>query len=201
MNQDLKDREKGVFGPLRDADDLVKIFTHSFAGGALESVARIESVTHPEYRGIQPQMPVARGRQGFLNLFFRLYALIPDLRASVRSYLASGDVIFLEVTVHGTLGGKPIELEVCDRFQLKDGMIFERRAYGDPLTLLIAILTRPSCWVRWWQSGFGFPRRKVSRKLAPALIALQKKAEVQATPHLENQAKLTEDPAGRKGRF
>jgi hypothetical protein len=51
--------------------------------------------------------------------------------------------VFLELTLRGHLGRKPIEWTVVDRIILEDGLIRERRSYFDPAPLLRAVALRP----------------------------------------------------------
>ncbi len=83
----------------------------------------------PQIRLIQPQLPTLVGQQAF------------------RERLAIGaDCAYIELTLRGTLGGRPIAWRVCDRATLREGLVVERESYFDPTPLLRAILTRPRAW-------------------------------------------------------
>jgi ketosteroid isomerase-like protein len=100
-----------------------------------------------DIRLVQPQMPPVVGREAFRERFARpVFALIPDLHATVHSWAASGDVVFIDFTLEGTLGGKPISWPCVDRVTLRDGLAIERRANFDPTPLLRAVATRPRAW-------------------------------------------------------
>lgn len=103
---------------------------------------------HPEIRLVQPQMPTVTGREPFRERFVRpLFTLIPDLRGTVERWAVSEDTAFIELTLSGTLGGRPISWRVCDRISLRDGKAIERESYLDPTPVLLAVLTRPRAWL------------------------------------------------------
>src|SRR5215207_8820764 len=101
----------------------------------------------PHIRLIQPQLPTLVGHLAFWERFARpLFALIPDLDGQVERFAIGADCAYIELTLRGTLGGRPIAWRVCDRATLRDGLVVERDSYFDPTPLLRAILTRPRAW-------------------------------------------------------
>ena len=95
----------------------------------------------------QPLLPTLVGHQAFRERFARpLFALIPDLDGQVERFAIGADGVYIELTLRGTLGGRPIAWRVCDRASLRDGRVVERESYFDPTPLLRAILTRPRAW-------------------------------------------------------
>lgn len=106
-----------------------------------------ERVCTDDVRLIQPQLPTLVGKPAFRKGFVRpTFALIPDLHATVHDWAADGDVIYINFTLTGTLGGKPISWPCIDRIVLRDGLACERRAHFDPTPLLAAVITRPRAW-------------------------------------------------------
>jgi hypothetical protein len=106
-----------------------------------------ERVCTDDVRMIQPQLPTLVGKKSFREGFVRpTFALIPDLHAIVHDWAAEGDVIYINFTLEGTLGGKPISWACIDRVVLRDGLACERRAHFDPTPLLAAVVTRPRAW-------------------------------------------------------
>lgn len=107
-------------------------------------------VIDPEIRLVQPQIPTVVGHREFRERFARpLFALIPDIRGEVERWAGDGDVAFIELRLHGTLGGRPVSWRVVDRVTLRDGLAVERVSYFDPAPLLVAVLTRPRAWPRF----------------------------------------------------
>ena len=107
----------------------------------------------PEVRMVQPQMPTLVGHDAFRRGFVEpLFALIPDLHGTVRDWAADGDVIFIDIVLEGTLGGRPVRFESVDRVTLRDGLAVERVAFSDPAPVLKAVLTRPRAWPRFARS-------------------------------------------------
>jgi ketosteroid isomerase-like protein len=101
----------------------------------------------PHVRLRQPLLPTLVGHQAFRERFARpLFALIPDLDGQVERFAIGADGAYIELTLRGTLGGRPIAWRVCDRGTLRDGLVVERESYFDPTPLLWAILTRPRAW-------------------------------------------------------
>jgi hypothetical protein len=101
----------------------------------------------PEIRLIQPQVPDIVGRVAFRERFVRpLFALVPDLHGTVEGWASSGDTIYIELRLEGTIGGRPVTMRTCDRVTLRDGIAVERLAYLDPTPLLAAIARSPRSW-------------------------------------------------------
>lgn len=103
-----------------------------------------------DVRLVQPQLPTTTGREAFRERFARpLFSLMPDLHARVESWAARGDVVLIEITLEGTLGGRTVRLPVVDKVTLCDGLAAERVSYLDPMVLLGAVATRPRAWPRF----------------------------------------------------
>jgi ketosteroid isomerase-like protein len=101
----------------------------------------------PAVRFVQPGLPTLVGPREFRERFATpLFAMIPDLHGRVERTVVAADCAYIELSLHGTLGGRPIGWRVCDRATLRDGLVVERESYFDPLPLLRAILTRPRAW-------------------------------------------------------
>jgi hypothetical protein len=97
---------------------------------------------------IQPLFDAVTGEQGMRKLFEGIFALSPDLRAELDHWVVDEGIAFIEFTLTGTLGGRPIRLRGVDRMQLDGEQLVMRESYFDPLPLLIALLTRPRAWPR-----------------------------------------------------
>jgi hypothetical protein len=97
-----------------------------------------------------------------------VYALVPDLRGEVvHANIYEGGGVYIEARLSGTIGGRRVTWDSCDRFWFQDGLVKGRVTYFDPLDLLATVAGRPRAWPRWWRSGFGPPSRRISRRVDP----------------------------------
>jgi SnoaL-like domain len=95
---------------------------------------------------IQPIFDAVTGEKGMRQMFERIFALIPDLSAELDHWIVDDGIAFIEFTLSGTLGGKPIRWRVIDRMELDGEKLVMRETYYDPLAIMIALLTRPRAW-------------------------------------------------------
>jgi ketosteroid isomerase-like protein len=101
----------------------------------------------------QPSMPEIVGKPAAREAFARLFRAIPDLTATVHRWAARGDVVFIEFTLSGEFGGRPLSWPAVDRFIVRDGLGAERVSYFDGGKLMIELLKRPRGWRRLAASG------------------------------------------------
>jgi len=101
----------------------------------------------------QPMMGTVRGKQACRAAFQRLFALVPDLHADVHSVGHGTNQVFIEFTLSGTYGGKPIAWDAVDRFTFTDGLIAERVSYFDATPLVVKLVGRPRGWDRLARTG------------------------------------------------
>lgn len=114
----------------------------------------------PEVRLIQPQTPVIVGHAAFREQFVRpLFALVPDLHGIVEGWAATGETIYVELRLEGTVAGRPVTMRTCDRVKLRDGIAVERLAYLDPMPLLAAIARTPRAWPQFIRQQLSSRRR------------------------------------------
>jgi hypothetical protein len=99
---------------------------------------RLESLLHPEVRLVAPGMEPTLGRAAGIAAFRNVFLLAPDLHIDVERWSGSGDVVFIEVTLRGTVNGRSLAIPGVDRVLLHDGLAIERIAYFDPSPLLAA---------------------------------------------------------------
>ena len=111
----------------------------------------------------QPMMGTLRGKQACRESFQRLFALIPDLHADVHRVGHGTHEVFIEFTLSGTYGGKPIAWDAVDRFTFAKGLIAERVSYFDSAPLMVKLVGRPGGWER-----LSAPVRNCSSAEAPA---------------------------------
>jgi ketosteroid isomerase-like protein len=115
--------------------------------GAESLADHFDPVIDPDVRLIQPQIATLVGKRAFRERFARpLFDLIPDLRGEVQRWATGEDTAYVELTMRGTLGGRPVSWRVCDRISLRDGIAVERETYMDPLPLMRAVAGRPRAW-------------------------------------------------------
>ena len=102
----------------------------------------------------QPIVAHTTNLAGAQRSFTRILAALPDLRVTVHHWAAQGDVVIIEFTLAGTLGGRPFAWANVDRFTVNaDGLATERVNYHDALALIGKILARPLGWPRFLRSG------------------------------------------------
>ncbi len=111
-------------------------------------VDKHESLWSDDIVLVQPMMGTLRGKRACRAGFERIFALVPDLVAEVHSYGHGDKQVFIEFTLSGTYGGKPITWRAVDRFTFTDGLIAERVSFFDGVPLVMTLLGRPRGWTR-----------------------------------------------------
>jgi hypothetical protein len=113
-----------------------------------------------EVRMIQPSLRTTVGREAFREEFARpLFELVPDLHGAVENWSASGDTLYIELRLEGTIGRRRFTMHTCDRIKLNDGKATERIAYLDPAPLLKAVALNPRAWPAFLRSQLRNLRR------------------------------------------
>jgi SnoaL-like protein len=134
-----------------DAKDFVRRFETWWAD---PDPKRLGGLLAPGVVLVQPIVAHTSDLEGAQRTFGRLLAAIPDLRATVHHWAAEGDVVFIEFTLAGTLGGRPIVWDNVDRFTVNaDGLATERVNYHNALDTSWMMLSRPQAWLQLWRSG------------------------------------------------
>jgi hypothetical protein len=145
-------------------DDVDEEFAARFAARFAETWRTPDLVKHEALwsDGIvltQPMMGTLRGKRACRTAFQRLFALVPDLHADVHTVGHGARGVFIEFTLSGTYGGKPIAWDAVDRFTFTDGLIAERVSYFDSAPLMLKLVGRPRGWNRLARTGAGLFRR------------------------------------------
>jgi limonene-1,2-epoxide hydrolase len=109
-------------------------------------------LVHQQATFAQPMFPDAHGPAQVERLFRRFFALFPDIELTVRRTAVQGDTVFIESDCTATLGRGHVAFAVCDRFVLCDGELLARRAYYDPLPVLLSAACHPAAWYRLLRS-------------------------------------------------
>jgi ketosteroid isomerase-like protein len=107
----------------------------------------------------QPLMPELVGKSAAHAAFERLFRFFPGLTLTVNSWAARGDVVFIDFTLRGDVGGRPITWPAVDRFVLRGGLAAERVSYFDGAKLVGEILKRPRAWRGFLGAMLGSRRR------------------------------------------
>src|SRR6476646_10970022 len=132
---------------------MVATFTEGWRDpkGPEQFVAALSGMLAPDVVLIQPQMRPTVGLEAFEHGFVRpLFSLIDGVRGEVERWAARGDTVYIELTLRGTVGRRPISVRVCDRARLRaDGRVAERETYLDPSPLLGAVARSPRAWPRF----------------------------------------------------
>ena len=129
-----------------DAKEFVEFFAAGWELGARDAEGFFRHFgprMHPDTALIQPIARPARGAGALRELFGPLFKAIPDLTGTLRRWGQTDDGVFIELSLRGHLGSRPVEWTVVDRIILEDGLIRERRSYFDPAPLLRAVALRP----------------------------------------------------------
>ena len=101
-------------------------------------VEHFRALLAPDIRLIQPQLPTVVGHRAFAEEFVApLFALIPDLHGEVERWAAREDGLYIELTLSGTLAGRPLSWRACDRLILCDGVAVDPQVI--PLGTRLAI--------------------------------------------------------------
>ncbi|WP_433179457.1 nuclear transport factor 2 family protein [Actinoallomurus sp. CA-150999] len=102
----------------------------------------------------QPLLGNGRGQAVWHRGLAQLLTLVPDLRGRVHGWAGHGDVLYIDIELTGTLGGRSHSVRAVDRLTLDErGLVTARRSFLDPVPLALAIATRPAAWPAWWRSG------------------------------------------------
>ena len=126
-----------------DRNGFVERFTAGWAGGRDALAAEMDGHVAHDVLLTQPLLPPARGLPGFRAQFERLFRAVPDLTGEVHAWGPTADGVLIDMTFHGTLGGRSFEVPNCDRIVLRDGLLAERHARYDPLPVLAIAARRP----------------------------------------------------------
>jgi hypothetical protein len=104
----------------------------------------------------QPLLRNGRGRALWQQEVARLLAFLPDLRGEVIGWAGRDDIVFIDIRLNATAGGKPLSFRAVDRLRLDSaGTVVSRESFFDPAPVATALMYRPVTWWSWWRSGLG----------------------------------------------
>src|SRR5688500_20329013 len=78
---------------------------------------------------VQPLVPTTRGRSAWDAQINDVLELVPDLTGTVQNWSGSGNTMFIELTLAGTLGGKPVSWGLVDVLPLTGDRVSKRVSY------------------------------------------------------------------------
>ncbi|OZD79318.1 nuclear transport factor 2 family protein [Rhodococcus sp. 05-339-2] len=135
-------------------------FVDAFTGFlSAPSSARLTEILHDDVVLVQPLSRRLDGIRSAQYEFDGLWGWMPDLLAEVVRWHGDAEVVFIELRLHASWGGRHIEWPCVDRLLLRDGRAAERHAFFDPLPLVLPLIRHPSVWRSWWRSGGSRPWR------------------------------------------
>ncbi|MBF6347598.1 nuclear transport factor 2 family protein [Nocardia flavorosea] len=103
---------------------------------------------------VQPVIPTCHGKRQWWEAVDRLQSFATDLHSDVLGWSGSSDRLYIEHRLGATIGGRAVRIDAVDNLELdRNGQITRRTAYFDPTPLVVAVLSAPSVWPRWWRSG------------------------------------------------
>ncbi len=140
----------------------VAIFTEGWANpvDADSFCDHFEPWFQPEVRMIQPSVRPLIGKRAFREEFARpLFELVPDLHGTVENWAVAGDLIYIELRLEGSVGGRPFTMHSCDRITLREGKAVERFAYLDATPLIKAVARSPRAWPKFLRTQLRGLRR------------------------------------------
>jgi hypothetical protein len=145
-----------------EAEAWVAMFTEGWANpvDADAFCDHFEPWFQEDVKMIQPSVRPIVGKQAFREEFARpLFDLVPDLHGIVENWAASGDTVYIELRLEGSIGGNRFTIHSCDRIKLRDGKATERFAYLDATPLVKAVARSPRSWPRFLKSQLRSLRR------------------------------------------
>jgi ketosteroid isomerase-like protein len=126
-----------------EAEAFVSAFARTWAYPRADEFA---AMFQPEIRLVAPLLPVTTGVEESVAAIEAILAAFDGLHGRVHAWAPHPDGVFIDFTLSGALGGRPVGWRGVDRFLLRDGLATERVHYSDSLTLLRAAARAPRAW-------------------------------------------------------
>jgi ketosteroid isomerase-like protein len=105
----------------------------------------LEALLHPDVVLVQPLLPLLSGRARAGQALAAFLALFPDLEIVIGHAHVDDAGAFIEFSFRGTVGRRPVTLNMVDRIELDAGLIRKRICYFDPAAAAVAApVERPS---------------------------------------------------------
>lgn len=97
---------------------------------------RFADFYHPHGRLLNPDTYRPLRQAEIPGYYAFLLAAIPDLRLHQLSWAGDQHLLYVEWHASGTFAGKPLQLNLVDRFEFVDGRVIHGQAYFDTAALL-----------------------------------------------------------------
>jgi limonene-1,2-epoxide hydrolase len=107
----------------------------------------LSTLLHDDVVLEQPVVAAIHGLPAACRFFTRLLAWLPDAHGEVHRHAVVDASVFIDWTLHATVGKAKLRLAVVDRLLVRDGKISVRRAYYDSLSFTLLILRHPRAWL------------------------------------------------------
>jgi SnoaL-like protein len=148
-----------------DAREFVDRFEEGWreARGVEAFLAHFLPLMDEQVRLVQPLSADHVGHEQVAQAFRGIFGLIPDLHGTVTGFTVEGDVAHIDLTLQGSIHGRPVTVDTVDRVTVRGGKLVERVAVFDPLPLFAALATRPRAWPQAARLLLGGRRQEPAR--------------------------------------
>jgi steroid delta-isomerase-like uncharacterized protein len=111
----------------------------------LRDFDKMKTLLHTDYVYVACDGKEARGVEAGLQNAYLYARAFPDSQMEIKQVYVQGDTAIAEIVARGThegdlMGipptGKPVEINICNVMELRDGRIYREREYMDRLTML-----------------------------------------------------------------
>lgn len=113
---------------LSAAQDIVRRFAQRWQRPVAEE---LRDLMHPDTQNLIPPMTVPANREGVVEHFRQVLQQLPDLEVEVIRWAPTGDAVLVEWRAHASVAGEPLEWQGVDRFNVRDGRMYQAQVYWD----------------------------------------------------------------------
>ena len=113
---------------LAAAKDMVARFAASWDRPNADS---LRDLMHPDTRNVIPPMTEPGDREAVVEYFRAALSRLPDMRLEVVRWAATDDAVMIEWEATASVAGQPLSWTGVDRFNVRDGRIYQGHVYWD----------------------------------------------------------------------
>ena len=113
---------------LADAEAIIQRFAEIWSRPVADD---LRVLMHEETRNLIPPMKEPGDREAVVEHFRGILTMLPDLKIKVIRWAPAGDAVMVEWRADATVQGKPISWTGVDRFNVRDGRMYEASVYWD----------------------------------------------------------------------